>query len=53
MATTTCPRCEEEYHDEYDDMRFRAGIFTEELPNGRTKQYDQLCEDCHRDVVRS
>jgi hypothetical protein len=51
--TTTCPRCETVYHDYLDDERFRSGAFSEDLPDGTTVTYDTLCEDCHRDVVRS
>lgn len=48
---TTCPRCEET--DYFMDMRFRSGTFTEEEPDGTITEYDYLCEDCHREVVRS
>lgn len=51
-GTTTCPRCNETFGP-LDEMRFRAGKFAEELDDDMTVIYDELCEDCHREVVRS
>lgn len=53
MSETECPRCNETFHDMYDDERFRSGEFTEELPDGTEVVYERLCEDCHRAVARS
>ena len=33
-----------------DEVRFHSGHF---FDDARGKAYDQLCDDCHRDVVRS
>ncbi len=48
---TTCDRCQKRYGP-LDDMRFRAGNFREEQPDGTVETYDQLCEDCHREVTQ-
>lgn len=50
-GTTVCDRCKEEFGP-LDDMRFRAGRFSETLPDGTVRRYEHLCEDCHREVVR-
>lgn len=53
MSEIECPRCTETFHKMFDDERFRSGRFTEELPDGTIEVYTQLCEDCHREVVRN
>lgn len=50
-GTTTCDRCGDTYGP-LDEMRFRAGTWTE-TADGTTATYETLCEDCHRDLVRS
>lgn len=48
-----CPRCGDV--DYYGDMRFWSARepYVEALPDGTTAQFDMLCDDCHRDVVRT
>lgn len=48
-AVIECDRCEDQYHRLYDDMRFHAGEF---FDPEREKSYSQLCDPCHRDLVR-
>ena len=50
MATVQCPRCKREFETMFDEVRFHSGHF---FDDARGKAYDQLCDDCHRDVVRS
>ena len=49
MGEIQCPRCEKVYNPTYDGMRFRSGTFHDP---GRGETYDQLCERCHREVVK-
>jgi len=49
---TTCDRCGDVYN-EYTDDRFWSGSWTEEAPDGTVAEHQTLCDDCHRDVVRS
>lgn len=47
----TCEHCTETFHDLYDAMRSRVGRFEVEV-DGSTEQYERLCEDCYRDLIR-
>jgi hypothetical protein len=49
MGEIQCPRCKRTFITELHDVRFRAGSFYD--PD-RGESYDQLCEDCHREVVK-
>lgn len=49
MTTVSCDRCGEQFNTYYDEVRLRNGDFSE--PGGE-ESYDQLCEDCHRDIVK-
>jgi hypothetical protein len=48
LGTVQCPRCEEEFHTLYDEVRFRSGSFHDAE---REEAYEQLCEECHREVT--
>jgi len=52
MAKIDCPRCERTFCTQYDEPRFHAGRFVETLPDGTVAEYDQVCTDCHRELVR-
>jgi len=43
----TCDRCGRTFHKELDRMRFRSGNFYD---GQREESYDQICEDCHREL---
>jgi hypothetical protein len=49
MGEIQCPRCKRTFITELHDVRFRAGSFYD---SDRGESYDQLCEDCHREVVK-
>ena len=49
MGEIQCPRCKRTFITELHSVRFRAGSFYD--PE-RHESYDQLCEDCHRAVVK-
>ena len=49
MGEIQCPRCKRTFITELHNVRFRAGSFYD--PE-RDESYDQLCERCHREVVR-
>ena len=45
-----CDRCEESY-SKYEGVRFWSGHWAERTSEG-WKEYDTLCNDCHRALVR-
>jgi hypothetical protein len=45
-----CDRCKNSYSP-LDRMRFWSGHWTERV-GGEYKEYDTLCNDCHRQLVR-
>jgi len=49
MGEIQCPRCERVFNTRLDAMRFRSGSFYDA---DREESFDQLCEDCHRAVVK-
>lgn len=49
----TCPRCDRSFIEGFNGTRSRSGRFVEDLPDGGTEEFKLLCEDCHREVVRS
>jgi len=49
---TKCERCGRVYNPYLGD-RFWSGSFTERVPDGTVSNYHTLCDDCHRDVVRT
>jgi len=48
MGDVQCPRCEEVFNTRYNPVRFRAGSFYD--PE-RDEEYEQVCEDCHRELT--
>lgn len=46
----TCPRCR--FTDHFGDTRFWSGNYVEVTDDGE-REYELLCDDCHRDVVRN
>lgn len=52
MAESTCDRCGKVYNPYVGD-RFWSGTFVEDSPDGGRSEYGTLCDNCHRDVVRS
>lgn len=53
MATeTACDRCGRVYNPYHGD-RFWSGSWAETAPDETRAEYETLCDDCHRDVVRS
>jgi len=49
MGEVRCPRCKKTFVTELNETRFRAGSFYDEV---REQSFDQLCEECHREVVK-
>ncbi len=49
MGEIRCPRCKKTFVMELNETRFRAGSFYDD---DREQSFDQLCEDCHREVVK-
>jgi transposase-like protein len=49
MGEIRCPRCKKTLVTELNETRFRAGSFYDEV---REQSFDQLCEECHREVVK-
>lgn len=47
-----CDRCGR-VHNPFLGERFWSGQFTEVAPDGTAAEYETLCDDCHRSVVRS
>lgn len=46
-----CDRCERVFHRRLDRMReWARGGYLEEFPDGTTKVYDLICNDCHREL---
>jgi len=45
----TCPHCRKTFNTRYDEVRIRSGSFR--IP-GEDEPVDQLCETCHREVVK-
>lgn len=49
MGDIQCPRCEDLFITEFDAVRIRSGSFHD---SDRNESFDQLCEDCYREVVK-
>lgn len=49
MGDVQCPRCEDVFITEFDAVRIRSGSFHD---SERNESFDQLCEDCYREVVK-
>ncbi|WP_160163340.1 hypothetical protein ACODNH_00275 (plasmid) [Haloarcula sp. NS06] len=49
MGEIQCPRCEDVFIAEFDEVRIRSGSFHD---SDRNESFDQLCEDCYREVVK-
>lgn len=47
-----CDRCGVTRHPA-ENYRFWAGPFEEELEDGSVDLHETLCDDCHREVVRT
>ena len=48
----TCDRCQKS-RSPYERDRFWSGNYTEQLNDGTVEHYETLCDDCHRDIVRT
>jgi hypothetical protein len=49
MGTIHCERCNRDFNTLYDNPRLRAGSFYD---TEREESFDELCEDCYREVVK-